>query len=389
MIPVTKPFLPKVNEFEEYIHSIWERQWLTNNGPLVNELELKLKNYLEIKHLLFVSNGTMALQIAIKALGLKGEIITTPFSFVATTNSIVWEGCKPVFVDIDEETFNIDPKKIEAAITPQTSAILATHVYGNPCDIDAIQEIADRYSLKVIYDAAHCFGTKYKNKSVFAYGDVSTTSFHATKVFHTIEGGAVFTQCPDLLKKMALMRNFGHDGPDEFSELGINGKNCEFHAAMGLCNLKEIDEILDKRRLLSFYYWKALANLEARYPKLNENLDYNYAYFPVLFDSEDLMLRCLKALENEKVYCRRYFYPSLSTLPFVTSPHMPVCDSVSRRILCLPLYHTLTSSDLDLITRIILRVQNYDRPAEIERLNHVIPVNNLKPVFAGLQNGAV
>ncbi|ETZ21739.1 DegT/DnrJ/EryC1/StrS aminotransferase family protein [Pedobacter sp. V48] len=389
MIPVTKPFLPKVNEFEEYIHSIWERQWLTNNGPLVNELELKLKNYLEIKHLLFVSNGTMALQIAIKALGLKGEIITTPFSFVATTNSIVWEGCKPVFVDIDEETFNIDPKKIEAAITPQTSAILATHVYGNPCDIDAIQEIADRYSLKVIYDAAHCFGTKYKNKSVFAYGDVSTTSFHATKVFHTIEGGAVFTQCPDLLKKMALMRNFGHDGPDEFSELGINGKNCEFHAAMGLCNLKEIDEILDKRRLLSFYYWKALANLEARYPKLNENLDYNYAYFPVLFDSEDLMLRCLKALENEKVYCRRYFYPSLSTLPFVTSPHMPVCDSVSRRILCLPLYHTLTSSDLDLITRIILRVQNYDRPAEIEKLNHMIPVNNLKPVFAGLQNGAV
>ncbi|MEJ2902211.1 DegT/DnrJ/EryC1/StrS family aminotransferase [Pedobacter panaciterrae] len=389
MIPVTKPFLPKVNEFEEYIHSIWERQWLTNNGPLVNELELKLKNYLEIKHLLFVSNGTIALQIAIKALGLTGEIITTPFSFVATTNSIVWEGCKPVFVDIDEETFNIDPKKIEAAITPQTSAILATHVYGNPCDIDAIQEIADRYSLKVIYDAAHCFGTKYKNKSVFAYGDVSTTSFHATKVFHTIEGGAVFTQCPDLLKKMALMRNFGHDGPDEFSELGINGKNCEFHAAMGLCNLKEIDEILDKRRLLSFYYWKALANLEARYPKLNENLDYNYAYFPVLFDSEDLMLRCLKALENEKVYCRRYFYPSLSTLPFVTSPHMPVCDSVSRRILCLPLYHTLTSSDLDLITRIILRVQNYDRPAEIERLNHVIPINNLKPVFAGLQNGAV
>ena len=389
MIPVTKPFLPKVNEFEEYIHSIWERQWLTNNGPLVNELELKLKNYLEIKHLLFVSNGTMALQIAIKALGLKGEIITTPFSFVATTNSIVWEGCKPVFVDIDEETFNIDPKKIEAAITPQTSAILATHVYGNPCDIDAIQEIADRYSLKVIYDAAHCFGTKYKNKSVFAYGDVSTTSFHATKVFHTIEGGAVFTQCPDLLKKMALMRNFGHDGPDEFSELGINGKNCEFHAAMGLCNLKEIDEILDKRRLLSFYYWKALANLEARYPKLNENLDYNYAYFPVLFDSEDLMLRCLKELENEKVYCRRYFYPSLSTLPFVTSPHMPVCDSVSRRILCLPLYHTLTSSDLDLITRVILRVQNYDRPAEVERLNHMIPVNNLKPVFAGLQNGAV
>jgi len=389
MIPVTKPFLPKVHEFEEYIHSIWERQWLTNNGPLVNELELKLKSYLDLKHLLFVSNGTMALQIAIKALGLKGEVITTPFSFVATTNSIVWEGCKPVFVDIDEGTFNIDPKKIEAAITPQTSAILATHVYGNPCDIDAIQEIADRYSLKVIYDAAHCFGTKYKNKSVFAYGDISTTSFHATKVFHTIEGGAVFTQCPELLRKMALMRNFGHDGPDEFSELGINGKNCEFHAAMGLCNLKEVDEILDKRRLLSFYYWKALTDLEARYPKLNENLDYNYAYFPVLFNSEELMLKCLKALENEKIYCRRYFYPSLSTLPHVEQTFMPICDSISRRILCLPLYHTLTCSDLDLITRVILRVQNYDHPAEAAKLNHIIPVNNLQPVFAGLRNGAV
>lgn len=385
MIPVTKPFLPKIHEFEEYIHSIWERQWLTNNGPLVNELELKLKNYLNIKHLLFVSNGTLALQLAIKALDLKGEIITTPFSFVATTNSIVWEGCKPVFVDIDEGTFNIDPKKIEAAITPQTSAILATHVYGNPCDIDSIQEIADRYSLKVIYDGAHCFGTKYKSKSVFAYGDISTTSFHATKVFHTIEGGAVFTNSPELLKKMALMRNFGHNGPDEFSELGINAKNCEFHAAMGLCNLKEVDEILDKRRLLSFYYWRALSTLEAKYPKLNENLDYNYAYFPVLFDSQDLMLKCLKALENEKIYCRRYFYPSLSTLPFVTPTHMPICDSITKRILCLPLYHTLTCSDLDLITRIILRVQNYDQPAQTVNLNHI---NNIQTVFAGLQNDA-
>ncbi|WP_432709919.1 DegT/DnrJ/EryC1/StrS family aminotransferase [Pedobacter sp.] len=386
MIPVTKPFLPKIHDFEEYIHSIWERQWLTNNGPLVNELELRLKDYLDVKHLLFVSNGTLALQLAIKALGLTGEIITTPFSFVATTNSIIWEGCKPVFVDIDEGTFNIDPKKIESAITPQTSAILATHVYGNPCDIDYIQEIADKYSLKVIYDAAHCFGTKYKNKSVFAYGDISTTSFHATKVFHTIEGGAVFTNSPELLKKLALMRNFGHDGPDEFSELGINGKNCEFHAAMGLCNLKEVDEILDKRRLLSFYYWKALSTLKAKYPKLNEDLDYNYAYFPVLFDSQDLMLKCLKALENEKIYCRRYFYPSLSTLPFVTRVHMPVCDSIAKRILCLPLYHTLTCSDLDLIARIILRVQNYYQPAQTANNNQITPVNYLHTEFAGLQN---
>jgi dTDP-4-amino-4,6-dideoxygalactose transaminase len=366
MIPVTKPFLPNVGEFEEYVNSIWERKWLTNNGPLVNEFELKLKNYLNINHLLYVSNGTIALQIAIKALGLTGEIITTPFSFVATTNSIVWEGCIPVFVDIDAETFNIDPKKIEQAITPKTTAILATHVYGNPCDIDAIQEIADRHSLKIIYDAAHCFGTKYKNRSVFDYGDISTTSFHATKLFHTIEGGAVFTKDAALLKKMASMRNFGHNGPEEFSEVGINGKNCEFHAAMGLCNLKYVDEILDKRRLLSFYYWRSLSNLQAKYPKLNENLDYNYAYFPVLFDDEKLMHKCLKALENEKIYCRRYFYPSLSSLPFIAPSHMPVCESIANRIICLPLYHTLTSSDLDLIIRIILRVQNYGYSSQFE-----------------------
>jgi len=384
MIPVTKPFLPRVGEFEEYVNSIWERKWLTNNGPLVNELELKLKNYLNINHLLYVSNGTIALQIAIKALGLTGEIITTPFSFVATTNSIIWEGCTPVFVDIDADTFNIDPKKIEQAITPKTSAILATHVYGNPCDIDAIQEIADKHSLKVIYDAAHCFGTKYKNKSVFDYGDISTTSFHATKLFHTIEGGAVFTKDPELLKKMASMRNFGHNGPDEFSELGINGKNCEFHAAMGLCNLKHVDEILDKRRLLSFYYWRKLDSLQAKYPKLNEHLDYNYAYFPVLFDSEKLMLKCLKTLENEKIYCRRYFYPSLSTLPFVAPSHMPVCESIASRILCLPLYHTLTSSDLDLITRIILRVQNYEFPAELE--NSESALENVSSNLAFVQN---
>ena len=186
MIPVTKPYLPNVKEFDEYINSIWERQWLTNNGPLVNELELKLKEYLDINHLLFVSNGTIALQIAIKALDLKGEIITTPFSFVATTSSILWEGCKPVFVDIEPDTLNIDWRKIQKAITPQTSAILATHVFGNPCNIEAIQKIADKFNLKVIYDAAHCFGTKYNGRSVFEYGDNSTTSFNATKLFHTI-----------------------------------------------------------------------------------------------------------------------------------------------------------------------------------------------------------
>ncbi len=204
MIPVTKPFLPPVEEYESFIRDIWQRQWLTNNGPLVNEFELKLKSYLDVPHLLFVSNGTIALQLAIRALELKGEIITTPFSFIATTSSAMWENCKPVFVDINPATLNIDATKIEEAITPQTSAILATHVFGNPCDIQAIDEIAKIHNLKVIYDAAHCFGTKYQGRSVFSYGHISTTSFHATKIFHTIEGGAVFTQDPALLKKWPI-----------------------------------------------------------------------------------------------------------------------------------------------------------------------------------------
>lgn len=359
MIPVTKPFLPKEEEYKEYMDSIWERQWLTNNGPLLNDFELKLKEYLNINHLLYVCNGTFALQLAIKALDLKGEIITTPFSYVATTSSIVWEGCKPVFVDIDPETLNINPNKIIAAITPKTSAILATHVYGNPCDIDAIQEIADRYKLKVIYDAAHCFGTKYKNKSVFEYGDISATSFHATKLFHTIEGGAVFTKDPDLLKKMLYLRNFGHNGPEEFASLGVNGKNCEFHAAMGLCNLKHVDEILERRKLLSEHYFSRLSNIRARFPKLNENKDYNYAYFPLLFETEDLRIKCTEQLELAKIYCRRYFTPALSTLPYVKQVRMPVCDDVVKRIVCLPLYHSLTFPDLDMICRIIQRTQNY------------------------------
>jgi len=358
MIPVTKPFLPAEKEFKSYVKSIWERQWLTNNGPLVNTLELKLKEYLGVDHLLYVSNGTVALQLAIQALNLTGEIITTPFSFVATTSTIVWQSCKPVFVDIDPQTFNIDASKIEAAITPQTSAILATHVYGTPCDIDAIQYIADKHGLKVIYDAAHCFGTRYKNRSVFDYGDISATSFHSTKLFHTIEGGAVFTRQPALLKKMALMRNFGYSGVDEFSELGINAKNCEFHAAMGLCNLNHIDEVLKKRKYLSAQYMLRLSRLDVQFQKLHSIEDYNYAYFPIMFKSEELMKESKAKLEMAQIYCRRYFYPSLSALPYVQNVTMPVCDSVASRIMCLPLYHTLTISELDLICRLLLRIQS-------------------------------
>jgi dTDP-4-amino-4,6-dideoxygalactose transaminase len=375
MIPVTKPFLPKQADFKSYVSSIWARQWLTNNGPLVNELELKLQQYLELPHLLYVTNGTIALQLAIQALEVKGEIITTPFSFVATTSSIVWQGCKPVFVDIDEDTLNIDPNKIEAAITPNTSAILATHVFGNPCDIEAIDRIAKKHGLKVIYDAAHCFGTKYKGKSIFAYGDVSTTSFHATKLFHTIEGGAVFTQNPDTLKRMALMRNFGYSGVDTFSEIGTNAKNSEFHAAMGLCNLKHIDQILSKRKELSQHYEMRLNKIEAQFQVIQADTEFNYAYYPVIFRSEEIMLDCMKQLELVQVYCRRYFYPSLSALPYIAKVNMPICDSISKRIMCLPLYHTLTSADQDLVVRIILRTQNYRKKQVLKLADYSTMVN--------------
>lgn len=360
MIPVTKPFLPAEKEFKGYVKTIWERQWLTNNGPLVNALELKLKEYLGLNHLLYVTNGTIALQLAIKALELTGEVITTPFSFVATTSSIVWQGCVPVFVDIDAESFNIDPAKIEAAITPKTSAILATHVFGNPCDIDAIQAIADKHHLKVIYDAAHCFGVRYKNRSIFEYGDISVTSFHATKLFHTIEGGGVFTKQPELLKKMAIMRNFGYSGVDTFSEQGINAKNCELHAAMGLCNLPHIDKLLQKRKKLYMHYLYRLNKLDVQFQKIDYPNDYNYAYFPVVFKTEKQMLESKEKLELAQIYCRRYFYPSLSALPYVSNCAMPVCESVASRILCLPLYHSLATSDLDLIARMLLRIQNFD-----------------------------
>ena len=229
--------------------------------------------------------------MAIRALDLKGEIITTPYSFVATTNSIVWEGCEPIMVDIDPETLNIDPLKIEAAITPNTSAILATHVFGNPCDIEAIEAIANKHSLKVIYDAAHCFGTKYKGKSVFTYGDITTTSFHATKLFHTVEGGAVFTKNADLLKKIAFMRNFGLDGLENFSGIGINAKNSEFHAAMGLANLKHAFHLIDKRKQDYLYYAHLLQGLEKKEQVLNKQAEINYAYYPIILPSEEILKR--------------------------------------------------------------------------------------------------
>lgn len=354
MIPVTKSFMPPIEDYIKYLEKIWDSNQLTNNGPLVRELEEKLKEYLGVKHLFFVSNGTIALQIAIKALDLKGEIITTPFSYVATTSSIVWEGCKPVFVDIDPNTLCIDPELIEEAITPETTAILATHVYGIPCDVEKLKEIAQRHNLKVIYDAAHTFGVKYKNNSLVTYGDISTLSFHATKIFHTVEGGALVTQDDELAHRISYMRNFGHKGQEEFWGIGVNGKNSEFHAAMGLCNFSYISDILSRRKQIFNSYNQFLKNTIIRKPLIPDDTIYNYSYYPIIFPNEETLLEIKDKMNKRNIFPRRYFFPSLSDLPYLLDKKPTISKNISKTIMCLPLYFDLNQEELEIITKIII-----------------------------------
>jgi dTDP-4-amino-4,6-dideoxygalactose transaminase len=352
MITVTKPFLPAAELYNTYLKGIWERQWLTNHGPLVQELEEKLKNYLGVKHLLYVNNGTIALQIALKALGVKGEIITTPFSYVATTNAILWEGCKPVFADIKNTDFNIDPEKIEPLITPETVAILATHVYGNPCDVYAIEKIAARHNLKVIYDGAHAFGAELNGKQVLSFGNIATCSFHATKIFHTIEGGAIITNDDELAQKMTLYRQFGHVGDDHFS-IGINGKSSEFHAAMGLCLLPMMQEFMEKRESIAALYDGLLKDLPLQKPLAIAGTVYNYSYHPIIVDSEERLLNIRSLLQKNNIGVRRYFYPSLNRLPQYRGEDCPISEDFSTRALALPMYYELEKTDIKIICDLI------------------------------------
>lgn len=357
MIPITRPFLPPIEEYNAYLKGIWERDWLTNMGPLSNELEEKLTKHLNVQYLLFVTSGTVALQMAIKALELKGEIITTPFSFIATTSAIVWEDCTPVFVDIDSASLNIDATKIEAAITENTVAILATHVYGNPCDIDAIEKIAKKHQLKVIYDGAHAFDVQYKGKPVFEYGDISICSLHATKLYHSTEGGLLITKDATLAKKLYFMRNFGFNGPEKFEELGLNGKNSEFHAAMGLVNLKYIEQIHRQRKMLTEHYHAQLKDTLSFVPQWNKDATLNYAYYPIVFASEELAMACFEELKINEIFARRYFYPSLSAvLPYMKHQSMPITDDIASRVLCLPLYFDLSLEEINLICKIIRKI---------------------------------
>ncbi len=338
---ITKPFLPPFEEFVELTKSIFERDILTNNGPLVQQFEDNIKDYLNVPYFHFTTNGTLALMLALSSLDInEGEIITTPFSYVATVSSILWQKCAPVFVDINSENFTIDPQKIEAAITKNTKAILAVHIYGYACDVDAIQTIATKYNLKVIYDGAHAFGSKYKGKSLLHYGDVTTVSFHATKAMHTIEGGGCVFKDASTCSRYNLQQRCGHNG-DEHICLGINAKPNEFQAAMGLLNMKYFDEILECRRNMSALYDKELENILQR-PKMIDLLDYNYAYYPVLFATHEQREKTLSHLEKFDILPRRYFYPSLNTLPYLNSKNScPISENISMRIACLPLYYDL------------------------------------------------
>jgi len=358
-IYVTQPFLPPLEEFMPYLEQIWESKWLTNGGPFHQELEKKLADYLGVDHLALFANGTLALVTALQTLRITGEVITTPFSFVATAHSLLWNGIKPVFVDIDPETFNLNPEKIEAAITPQTTAIMPVHVYGKPCDVEKIQKIADIYGLKVIYDAAHAFGVHYKGDSILKHGDLSILSFHATKVFTTFEGGAII--CPDAKTKSRIddLKNFGYNGEVTVVAPGINAKMNELQAAFGLMQLKHIDTAINRRREINAEYRKQLSAVAGiTCPPLPADTLYNHAYFPVLIEKEYPLSRdeLNDKLRTHGIFPRRYFYPLISEfpmyrgLPSAAKDNLPIALKVAAKVLCLPIYPALEN---DSVTRII------------------------------------
>lgn len=351
-INVNKPYLPNKNKYYKYLDKIWENNHLTNFGPLNKELENRLCEYLGVENLLLVGNGTLALQIAYKLLGLSANdgVITTPFSFVATTSTLIWENLVPIFCDINNKSFCIDTNKIEALINTNTKAILPVHTFGNACDVEALDKIAKKYKLKLIYDAAHAFGVRYKNKSIFNYGDISTISFHATKLFHTTEGGAIVFQDKDMLDEAKSIINFGlkNNMPEV---LGINTKNSEFHAAMGLCVLDDIEYIMQDREKIWKYYYEHLKN-DFDFQELNPDANNNYHYFPILFENQENMISKINLLNQNKIFPRRYFYPSLDTLGFYDIKE--VCNisrDIASRILCLPIYVGLKEKEQDIIIK--------------------------------------
>lgn len=364
-INVTEPFLPPLEEYVEYLKGIWDRNWLTNQGPLVKELEQKLQTYHDLAMPVHcVANGALGLQIAIKALGVTGEVITTPFSYVATTSCPLWEGCTVKFADIEPDTLTIDPKAVEAAITSKTQAIIATHVFGNPCDCEALESIAEKHGLALIFDAAHAFGVVYKGKNILEYGNASMVSLHATKLMHSVEGGFVVAKDSIVSEKMEWIRRFGHNGARAFHGIGTNAKMSEFHAAMGLCNLNYINSILERRRIITEAYDEGLfCRMQDGARKFISTIQFrnqgsrNYSYYPVIFESESELLTTVEQLEAENIFPRRYFSPSLNQVTELVQANneCSVSSAISRAILCLPVSASMDTSAVSRICGIINR----------------------------------
>lgn len=364
-ITVTSPLLPSLEEFMPYLQDIWDRKWLTNNGYYHKQLEDALAEYLKVPYVNLFTNGTLPLLTALQALRITGEVITTPFSFVATTHSLWWNGIKPVFVDIDPVTCNIDPDKIEAAITPHTTAIMPVHVYGNPCDITRIQDIADKYGLKIIYDAAHAFGVELNGKSILEAGDMSTLSFHATKVYNTVEGGALICHDEKTKQRIDYLKNFGFAGETEVIGFGINGKMDEVRSAFGLLNLKQVDKAIEARHKVALQYREGLKNVPGITLMQDiPNVRHNYAYFPIFIDAEKYGMtrdELYFKMKEKGVLGRRYFYPLISTfstyrgLPSAAPENLPVATKFANDVICLPMYHELSEDDINRVLELVAR----------------------------------
>lgn len=363
-ITVTSPLMPPLEEFIPYLEDIWQRKWITNNGHYHQEFEKALCDYLGVEHISVFTNGTLPLITALQALRITGEVITTPYSFVATTHALWWNGIKPVFVDIDPATGNLDPDRIEAAITPYTTAIMPVHVYGNPCDTDAIQAIAHKYGLKVIYDAAHAFGVKVNGRTILDAGDLSTLSFHATKTYNTIEGGALICHDAKMKQRIDYLKNFGFAGETEVVAPGINSKMDEVRAAYGLINLQYVDASIEARRKVDMFYREALADVPG-VTMMEERADvtYNYSYFPIFIDAEKFGMtrdELYHRMRDDDILARRYFYPLISSfstyrgLPSASRENLPVATRMSDQVLCLPMHHALTEDDMARILKSFL-----------------------------------
>lgn len=361
-IPVTQPFLPDLNEFIPYLEKIWDNRWLTNNGPFHQQLEAALAEYLGVEYVSLFNNATIALITALQAMRISGEVITTPYSFVATSHSIMWNGLDPVFVDIDPATFNIDPAKIEAAITPRTTAIMPVHCYSNPCDVEAIQKIADNYGLKVIYDAAHAFGVNYKGESLLKWGELSILSFHATKVFNTFEGGAIISPDAKTKQRIDRLKNFGIADELTVTAPGINGKMSEINAAFGLVQLKHIDKAMAQRQAIDECYRAELANVKGiRVYQHDKHANSNFSYFPILVEADYPLTRdeLYNKLKANDILSRRYFYPLISNMPMYRGlpsadlAYLPEANALAEKVLCLPIFNELTKADQQQVIALI------------------------------------